>query len=224
MSSANYEVSQEIIMQENPLYLYRVPLAIVITIAICYLLPSKTLSLGLKNDFLNKVIIPLVVFLLVLVILEAIAKQMVPTSIIEERATEMDKVEEQFFSGINLGLFTDKVKTDIEDEEKKIGHDIGKAFGPHETAVANSNTNSNVKALDPELIGNQQLTPAQLASEQDYKCLMGPVEYPMGICSGNSPQGRVAPVPGPQWQVQSASAVAERLRTKNYVPSKAIIH
>jgi len=221
MSNANYEISKEVIMQENPLYLYRVPLSILITIGVCYGLGGKFI----KHDFLSNVVFPLVVFLLSLVVLEAISKSMISENMVAEHAKEMDDTEEEFFSGINLGLFGERVKTNVEDVEQKIGHEIGKAFGPQQTNAGNGkNSLTNVKALDPTLINHQQSTMKQLGTEQDYKCLMGPDVYPMGICSGNSPQGRVAPVPGPQWQVQSASAVAERLRTKNYVPSKAVIH
>lgn len=58
-------------------------------------------------------------------------------------------------------------------------------------------------------------------SEDDGPCLLGR-DGCTPLCSGYSknPCNLVTPVPGPQWQVQSAATVQRRLTNQEYTPSK----
>lgn len=53
------------------------------------------------------------------------------------------------------------------------------------------------------------------------KCLLGR-DGCSPLCSGytTNPCNLVAPVPGPQWQVQTAATVQQRLKNQDYTPSK----
>ena len=57
-------------------------------------------------------------------------------------------------------------------------------------------------------------------NSSDGKCLLGR-DGCVPLCSGYSknPCNVVAPIPGPQWQVQNAATVQERLKNQQYVPS-----
>jgi len=56
------------------------------------------------------------------------------------------------------------------------------------------------------------------------KCLLGR-DGCSPLCSGytTNPCNLVAPIPGPQWQVQTAATVQERLKNQDYTPSKCPI-
>ena len=53
------------------------------------------------------------------------------------------------------------------------------------------------------------------------KCLLGR-DNCSPLCSGYTQNkcNIVAPIPGPQWQVQSAATVQERLKNQDYTPSR----
>jgi len=59
------------------------------------------------------------------------------------------------------------------------------------------------------------------AQADNEHCLLGR-DGCVPLCSGytNNPCNIVAPIPGPQWQVQNAATVQRRLTNQDYTPSK----
>lgn len=98
MSLRNEIISREIILQENPFYLYRIPIAIIFSIIIYIFVCSYTKNL---NKYVNTVILPLLIFLIVLGLIEETASGLIPNSMIKGRAMEMDKIEESFIGRMN---------------------------------------------------------------------------------------------------------------------------
>ena len=88
-------------------------------------------------------------------------------------------------------------------------------------AHANTNNGNSIKRYYSNFpLGNTYPPVSKLKSSTDSGCLLGKNDC-SPLCSGTGKNSCniVSPVPGPQWQVQRASTVQNRLNKNIYVPS-----
>ena len=187
------------------------------------------------DQYMEQIIIPLLTFIVVLVIIDVISKMMINNE-------EKDRLVKLFinmnavsnYNGIIEGFEQNgncQSSPDLKENEKVI--DTSKENNDNTQTVFPSDSNSPVPHNDinevhhimesgDSLIRNK----APFGSESvelnnDESCLFG--TSCGAICSTkNTKAPCVAPVPGPQWQPQSAASVQQRLANKNYTKNSCI--
>ena len=171
--------------------------------------------LFLRNGFSFKtqidIIFPVLIFLVIYVVMNNLAYCTTSTDVIKKlysdilnvRQSYNDLVNDELFESIkNIDIIKQKVK-ETKKEVKKL----------KEIEKDNNKEIEEFKLID-KLEDEYSIS---TFTDNNIGCLLAKDI----LCSGKpKPDHIVAPIPGPQWQVQTASSVAHRLSTENYVPSK----
>lgn len=123
MSASYYALSEEHLMSKNPLYAYRIPLAIIVAIVVSLL--ARMLP-GAKriDDYLTLVIVPLAVFVISLILIEQMAKMLVPENMVREEAERMRNTEEGFWDYLRDFMYESNKK----DKSKEVGVNKSKYY------------------------------------------------------------------------------------------------
>tara|TARA_B110000977_G_scaffold199948_1_gene288835 strand:+ start:94 stop:720 length:627 start_codon:yes stop_codon:yes gene_type:complete len=169
---------------------------------------------GLSFNHPLDMMFPTILFLIIYVIINNLAYCTTSVYIIKKlyndvlnvRQSYNDLVNDELFESIkNIDVLKKKVKkTTVEVQKlKKITKDDNKE--KEEFSLINK--------LD-DTFATSDFT------DNNIGCLLAKTS----ICSGQpKPENIVAPVPGPQWQVQTAATVAARISSGNYVPSNCLM-
>ena len=114
-----------------------------------------------------------------------------------------------------------KVPTDDHENVDTISRCNGNHKDEDKYAHANTNNGNSIKRYYSNFpLGNTYPPVSKLKSSTDSGCLLGKNDC-SPLCSGTGQNSCniVSPVPGPQWQVQRANTVQNRLNKNIYVPS-----
>lgn len=212
MDPSYYSLSESALLKSSVLYEYRYPLAIlgalVISIVFCMLPGSNKL-----HEYLRYVIVPLIGFVISLVIVEEVAKLMLPSELIAQEAEAMRNTEEGFFDYLKDYMLGKEEKKDEKEEE----HESEKIVDGYGEIGVMPRDPSYIPFKNPEESGIQSNY-----SADGHSCLL--TENNCGsVCSGvpvdKRCPGLISSVPGPLWQVPTAQSVAQRLLKGDFVPA-----
>lgn len=204
-------VIERYFLNNNPLYAFSLPLSILIAIIVFGYAKAYNWS---DNSYINQILIPILALVLSLVVIDIIARLMLPK---KEMSELVNKCKLWTSNQIIKENFTPKRIPQSEEFEKSKDF-----FLPNINNLVSDSPEkkSNETVETPiETIGN--LSPFPLESKKyDSKCIED--SNCCSLCSGtdSNPCNIVAPIPGPNWLPQSAESVQNRLVNNDYTSSK----
>jgi phosphate/sulfate permease len=217
------QIVENYLLNKNPLYAFRFPLSILISIIIFGVSKAYNWS---ENSYINQILIPILAFLLTMVLLDIISRLMISKNEMSRlvqicklwmhdpavknhpilsRMVDMEAVSnynniENFTIQDNIYNFNmednkEQVKNKILEERKNIYVD-------------------NVKSSVSE-ISNVSPFPLEYKKENAL-CIES--SNGCNLCSGSNsnPNNLIAPIPGPQWLPQTAESVQNNLKNNKY--------
>lgn len=215
---------KEFLLNKNPFYQYRLPISILVSVLV---FTSVINTKKIKNSYLLQIIIPLGVLVLVYLFINLISNLLISKNElikmrhicknwfgsmsirnhpILSKITDLDIIE-SYSSQTNTTSLEMLKKTLIPMEEERRPF-IKESF---------SNIENNTKEETESFINSSEYLPVdkEVTVPSSNKCLLS--SSCGALCSGEGkPDNLVAPIPGPQWQPQSAAAVQQRLANKDY--------
>lgn len=248
------------LLNKSPIYFTRYIIGLLVAIFVYIYVTNKKMY---NNPFINQILIPIGVFLLIVILIEVLVRNSLSRD--EKQRLKMlcklwlndpnTKNDPNNFDVYGLPVlrmdiienYTGKIEgfTDYGEEEENI--DLNKLSSSINCNIENEDTNKteyiNNKQLENNQINNStqiySVTPIgdslfnkktplsenaatiELLERNQNKCLLGDNKCG-ALCSGftSNPCNLVAPIPGPQWQPQSASTVQERIMKGDFVPSR----
>ena len=216
-------IVEKYLLNLNPLYAFSFPIAIVV--GIIFFGCSKAYNWS-DNSYVNQILIPILSFLLMLVFIDIIARQMISKekkaklvakcklwmhdpSIkkhpILSKIIDMDMVMNYKEHSENFSNYEEMPDSNINEEQ------------PHESFINNIPEHTFVETPISEI---PNIHPSPLESiKMNSKCIIE--NNDCNICSGTENKyNLIAPIPGPQWLPQTAEAVQNRLKNNDYTASK----
>ena len=199
------------LLYQNPLYTFRVPLALIISIIVYGISVNKNWS---KNQYITQIMIPIAALVISLVILDIVSRIGISFSGQKQQLINMCKKNnnqlrtiEKF--GLNKGDSDSQTGIVIDNSVNDIS-DLEKHFSPP-TELSEPVANDEKLFTTPLDIPYKKQNPNNKCIQPSGSC---------SLCSGEgNPHNLVAPIPGPQWLPQSAAAVQERLKNNDYTKS-----
>ena len=208
------DIVEENLLQGNMMYRFRWSISILVAIVLTAMCHNLKLP-----GYISGLFIPLGSVFLVEKVLEYIAKQNLDRSQVVKMVTTCDE---------EISNIEQKIQGAVANLPDKVHADniiIERFSCPYTTGGDNDDeeTFENFRNED-KLVDN--LTDKQASANivpNNIGCMM-PSDPCMSLCSGSGQNSCnvVAPIPGPQWQPQSASVVQARLQNGAYVPTSCL--
>ena len=211
---------EKYLLNQNPLYAFSFPLALLIAIIIFGIAKAYKWS---ENSYINQILIPILGFLLTMVLIDVISRMMIKKEekfrLIELCKSLMNNSSSKNHPLLNKIVNSYKEKSNIES-----------------LSSGNFPIQNNVTSKEKEMVDKLQNSPIDPICEipnisplsldavsngsiciQNSNCC--------SLCSGSNdnPCNIIAPIPGPQWLPSSAETVQNNLKNNIYTPSKCMI-
>ena len=206
------EIVEENLLRDNALYRFRWSFAIILAIIVTAM--CQTLKMP---GFISGLFIPLGTVFLAERILDFIARQNLDRSKITKMVTTCDE---------QITNLEQKIQQTVQHLPDVVHADnvVVERFGCAFNSKKDKETFETFKNNEFDLL--ETLDDKQASSNivpNNIGCMM-PNDPCQSLCSGSgqNPCNVVAPVPGPQWQPQSASVVQARLENGQYVPTNCL--
>lgn len=185
-------VIEKILLNQNPLYAFSVPISLLIAIIMFGIAKAYKWS---ENSYINQILIPILTFLLIMVFIDIISRMMISKM-------EMNKMMNTCNSWFHKP----------QHEEKKIHESfISEILLPEEKIDTFMEPISEIPNISPMTLDYNK---DGLNCIENSNCC--------SLCSENNdnPCNIIAPIPGPQWMPRKAEAVQFSLKNNEYTPSK----
>jgi len=210
------QVVEKYLLNQNPLYAFSFPLSILISIIVFGVAKAYKWS---DNSYINQILIPILTFLLTMVLIDVIARLMIPSEK-KIKLVQLCKMWMHDPSVKNHPILSKMIDMDLVSSYTGNIEDLdAEHFSNY---VANYNTEKkqykeeNVQPIEEK----SKLAPYPIEFRKvDSKCIEN--SNCCNLCSGTeeNPCNIIAPIPGPQWLPQSAEAVQNRLKNNDYTSS-----
>ena len=216
---------EKYLLNQNPLYAFSFPLALLVSIIIFGIAKAYKWS---DNSYINQILIPILAFLLTMVLIDVISRMMIKKEdkvrLVELCKSLMSNPSSKDHPLLSKMLNNYKEKSNIEsfssgDFSIKDNIMHNNLMSNKETAVSNSKN----MPIDP-ICEIPNISPLSLdAVSNGSTCIQN--SNCCSLCSGtnDNPCNIIAPIPGPQWLPSSAETVQNNLKNNIYTPSKCII-
>ena len=230
MNQLNCEsLVREYLLNKNPIYQYKLPISILISIFVFTTIVNKK---QIKNSYMLQIIIPMSVLILVNVLINVISNLMLS----KDEMNKMRSLCQNWFSNTDIRKHPilsrimdldiiesysgqtpksiNSLKNDIlditsEEENKRKEYFTNSKKYDHMPGEEHEHLTNYVSDYVSDNVSDNVLP------VETNKCLLN--SSCNVLCSGEgNPCNLVAPIPGPQWQPQSAEAVQQRLINKDY--------
>lgn len=176
------------------------------------------LILFLRNGLaINKamdVIFPALLFIIIYVVMNNLAYCTTSVDIIKKLYSDILNVRQSYNDLVNDELFESIKNIDVlKKKQKKISVEVKKLEKKTKDDKKEKEEFSLINTLEDDLASSD-------FTDNNIGCFLAKDI----LCSGNpKPENIVAPVPGPQWQVQTATAVSNRLSSGQYVSANCLV-
>jgi len=196
-------IIEKYLLNQNPLYAFSFPLALLIAIIIFGVAKAYKWS---ENSYINQILIPILGFLLVNVLIDFISKMMI-------NKKEKMKLVELCKNNVDYKLESNKVNIESFKNIEK--------FTNNENEIKTTQEKNEVVAPNCQI---PNISPFPLESSKDGSLCIQDSNC-CSLCSGSNsnPCNINAPIPGPQWLPSSAETVQNNLKNNKYTPSKCPI-
>lgn len=206
------EMVEENILRDNVLYRYRWSFAILLAIVITAMCQHLKLP-----GYVSGLFIPLGTVFLSEKVLDYIARQNLDRSKVVKMITTCDE---------EIANLDQKIQAAVSNLPNVVDADnvVVERFGCPYANKEDKKKFENFYSKEIDLL--EQLEDKQASANivpNNVGCMM-PSDPCLSLCSGSgeNPCNLVAPIPGPQWQPQSASVVQARLQNGQYVPTSCL--
>ena len=209
------QIVEKYLLNQNPLYAFSFPLSILIAIIVFGVAKAYKWS---DNSYINQILIPILTFLLIMILIDLIARLMIPSEK-KIKLVQLCKMWMHDPSVKNHPILSKMIDMDlVSSYSGNIEHLDAEYFSNY---VANYNNKQKIKEEGVQPIEeNSKLAPFPIEFRQvESKCIEN--SNCCNLCSGTgeNPCNLIAPIPGPQWLPQSAEAVQNRLKNNDYTRS-----
>jgi phosphate/sulfate permease len=212
---------EKYLLNQNPLYAFSFPLALLVAIIIFGIAKAYKWS---ENSYINQILIPILAFLLTMVLIDIISRMMIKKED-KIRLVELCKSLMNNPSSSNHPLLSNMLN-----DYKEKSNIESFSSGNFSIQDMHNNLKSNEKdnvinnmPIDP-ICEIPNISPLSLnAVSNGTTCIEN--SNCCSLCSGtnDNPCNIIAPIPGPQWLPSSAETVQNNLKNNIYTPSKCII-
>lgn len=217
------QIVENYLLSKNPLYAFRFPLSLLISIIIFGFSKAYEWS---DNSYINQILIPIVVFLLSMVILDIISRLMVSKKKML-KLVQLCKIWMHEPSIKNHPILSKII--DIE-EVLKYQVENFEIMDNKKDSIIDINNNK----ISEQQYNHLQKENVEIPISEIYNISPYPLEYNkdigpcidnsnnFNICStkNNNPNKLIAPIPGPQWLPQTADNVQNNLKNNIYTDNK----
>ena len=206
------EIIEENILRENILYRYRWSFSIILAIVITAMCQNLKLP-----GYVSGLFIPLGTVFLTEKAIDYLVRQNLDRSKVAKMVTTCDE---------EIARLDEKIQAAVDNLPSVVNADnkVVERFSSCHASQDEKEDFENFKMEEFNLL--ETLEDKQASANivpGNVGCMM-PNDKCMSLCSGSgeNPCNVVAPVPGPQWQPQSASVVQARLQNGQYVPTTCL--
>ena len=210
------QIVEKYLLNQNPLYAFSFQLSILIAIIVFGVAKVYKWS---DNSYINQILIPVLTFLLTMVLIDLIARLMIPS----EKKIKLVQLCKMWMHDPSVKKHPILSRMIDMDLVSSYTGNVGDLDAEHfSNYIANYNSNKeqykeeNVQPIEE----NSKLAPFPIEFRKvDSKCIEN--SNCCNLCSGTgeNPCNLIAPIPGPQWLPQSAEAVQNRLKNNDYTAS-----
>lgn len=240
------QIVEHYLLNKNPLYAFRFPLSILISIILFGVTKAYKWS---ENSYINQILIPVLTFLASMVVLDLISRYMishnemirlvqlcklwmhdpsVKNNPILNKMIDMNSVLKY---NNNVEKFTIQDNIYNFDMENNINNVNNNTYNMKHNVDTENNMESNgevnieldrgkniyVENIENPISEIPNIFPQPLDFKND-NALCIESSGPYNLCSGSNsnPYNLIAPIPGPQWLPQTAEVVQNRLKNNDY--------
>jgi hypothetical protein len=232
------EMVEKYLLCENPLYTFSFPISLLCGIIVFGILQAYNVS---KNSYVNQLLIPIATIFIVMVLIDVISKNMVPTDIKKNlfnkcqswKTDQFRRTIEKFQSSnleSDLGSATlPPVPTPANNDRDKIDPALPRDLAvnlPINLPVHNLNKMTKIEsfqnAVEMPLDATTSMNPANLEGVKKYNGHCIQPTSNCNFCSGGEPKPAniVTAIPGPQWLPQTAESVQNNLKNGRFTQAK----
>lgn len=219
-------VVEKYLLNQNPLYAFSFPIAILTSIVIFGVVKAYNVS---DNSYVNQILIPILAFLLAMVLVDIISRLMISKKELH-RLTELCKLWMHEPSVKNHPILSKMIDMDLVTKYGLEKFSTESTWAPInvdedgkivKNKIINEQKNISVENVEIPFDTIRGLSPESIDyKKEDSKCIQE--SDSCSLCSGSNsnPAKLDAPIPGPQWLPQTAEAVQNRLKNNDYTASK----
>ncbi len=217
-------IIEKYLLNQNPLYAFSFPLALLVAIIIFGISKAYKWS---ENSYINQILIPILAFLLTMVVIDVISRMMIKK---EEKMRLVELCKTLLSNGSKDHPLLNKIMNNVKEksyiesftiQDNQIHNNlISDKKEANKNIVVNSSKNM---PIDP-ICEIPNISPYPLnANSNGNSCIQN--SNCCSLCSptNDNPCNIIAPIPGPQWLPSNAETVQNNLKNNIYTPSKCII-
>ena len=218
------QIVENYLLNKNPLYAFRFPLSILISIIIFGVSKAYNWS---ENSYINQILIPILTFLLSMVLLDIISRFMISKNEIDKlvklcklwmhdpsvknhpilsKIIDMDAVSK--YNNIeNFTIQDNSYNFNLSDDREAVKNKI---LEQRKNIYKEDNVEipiTEIKNISPSPLGYKK---------EDSLCIEPSNAYSLCSGSNSNPYKLISPIPGPQWLPQTAESVQNRLKNNDY--------
>ena len=222
-------VVEKYLLNQNPLYAFSFPLALLVAIIVFGIAKAYKWS---ENSYINQILIPILAFLLTMVLIDVISRMMIKKEekirLVELCKSLMSNPSSKNHPLLSKMLNNYKEKSNIESfssgdfsiQDNQMHNNLPSNKETIKDTIVNNSKNM---PIDP-ICEIPNISPLSLdAVSNGSTCIQN--SNCCSLCSGtnDNPCNIIAPIPGPQWLPSSAESVQNNLKNNIYTPAKCII-
>lgn len=219
---------EKYLLNQNPLYAFSFPLALLVAIILFGIAKAYKWS---ENSYINQILIPILAFLLTMVLIDVISRMMIKK---EEKMRLIELCKSLMNSGSKDHPLLNKLINNYKEKSYIESFSSGN-FSIQDNQIHN-NLPSDKDAINKDVVDNSKnmpvdpiceipnISPYPLnANSNGTTCIQN--SNCCNLCSGtnDNPCNIISPIPGPQWLPSSAETVQNNLKNNIYTPSKCMI-
>jgi phosphate/sulfate permease len=219
------QIVENYLLNKNPLYAFRFPLSILISIIIFGVSKAYKWS---ENSYINQILIPILAFLLSMVLLDIISRFMIPQNEIV-KLVQLCKLWMHDPSVKNHPILSKMIDMNAVSKYNNV-ENFTIQDNTYNFNINEENNREEVKNKILEKRKNIDVSNVESPVSELLNISPSPLEYKKenalciesssacNLCSGSNsnPNNLVAPIPGPQWLPQTAETVQNRLKNNDY--------
>ena len=232
------QIVENYLLNKNPLYAFRFPLSILISIV--FFGVSKAYKWS-ENSYINQILIPILTFLLSMVLLDIISRLMISQNEIaklvqlcklwmHDPSVKNHPILSKMIDMNAVSKYNNFEKFTIQDNSYNFNIQDNIQDNSYNFNINEENNREEVKNKILEERKNISVSNVESPVSELLNISPSPLEYKKenalciesssacNLCSGSNsnPSNLISPIPGPKWLPQTAEAVQNRLKNNDY--------
>ena len=183
---------------------------------------------GFKFNNIMDMVVPVVIYGVIYVIVNEFGRSLITKEKFQEEYDDVKETFQNYMDDLNHEIFEQMKEDNKPEEEKNSTLPPLPTKVPHQDVPNKDEKNNKLMHQykeDKEMFLVEHLDNSYASADiqsGDIGCMLDP-KMCSQLCSGKpKPSYLVAPIPGPQWQPQSAESIQNRIANGNYVPANCM--